>query len=54
MTCLFQDYHVDVENAKRNFEQKHMVNWIVGSVVKGITPQQVRKFKCKSKDLLLL
>jgi len=34
------DYFVDLETAKRNFEQRHMVNWIVDSVVKGITPQQ--------------
>lgn len=34
------DYFVDLEAAKRNFEQQHMVNWIVDSVVKGITPQQ--------------
>lgn len=34
------DYQMDVENCKRNFEQKHMVDWIVGNVVKGITPQQ--------------
>merc|ERR1740131_355970 len=34
------DYQLDVQNAKRRFEQDHMVNWIVNSVKKGITPQQ--------------
>ena len=32
---------MDVEGTNRQFEQKHMVNWIVDSVVKGITPDQV-------------
>jgi len=34
------DYQVEVESTKRRFEQQHMVDWIVNSVVKGITPQQ--------------
>jgi len=34
------DYQMEVENTQRRFEQNHMVNWIVDSVVKGITPQQ--------------
>jgi len=37
------DYHVDLANAKREFEQKHMVNWITGNVVKAITPQQEKE-----------
>lgn len=34
------DYHVNVQNTSRRFEQEHMVNWIVSGVVKSITPQQ--------------
>lgn len=34
------DYQLEVQNTKRQFEQNHMVNWIVDSVKKGITPQQ--------------
>jgi len=34
------DYQMETENAQKNFQQAHMSNWIVSSVVKGITPQQ--------------
>jgi len=34
------DYQLEIQNTKRRFEQQHMVNWIVESVKKGITPQQ--------------
>lgn len=37
------DYQVDLSNAKREFEQKHMVSWITGNVVKAITPQQEKE-----------
>ncbi|KAK2146155.1 hypothetical protein LSH36_628g02024 [Paralvinella palmiformis] len=37
------DYEVDVEAAKRRFEQQHMVNWIVKSVTKSITAQQEKE-----------
>jgi len=37
------DYHVNVQNTKRRFEQEHMVNWIVSGVVKSITPQQEKE-----------
>ena len=38
---ISQNYQLEVESSKRQFEQRHMVNWITESVVKGITPQQV-------------
>jgi len=34
------NYQLDMQNCKRSFEQAHMVNWVVDSVVKNITPQQ--------------
>nr|AGI41316.1 ATP synthase subunit B [Cerebratulus lacteus] len=34
------DYQLEVQNTKSNFEQTHMVNWIVDSVVKGIDAKQ--------------
>lgn len=34
------DYVVAKEQTQRKFQQDHMVNWIVESAVKGITPQQ--------------
>ena len=43
-----QDYQLDVQTTKRSFEQSHMVNWIVDSVVKGITPQQVGRHVARS------
>ncbi|GFY77696.1 ATP synthase subunit b, mitochondrial [Trichonephila inaurata madagascariensis] len=37
------DYQLDMYNTKRKLEQKHMVDWIVNSVVKSITPQQEKE-----------
>ncbi|KAK3726823.1 hypothetical protein RRG08_020985 [Elysia crispata] len=37
------DYEVEKANTKRRFEQDHMVNWIVNSVTKSITPQQEKE-----------
>lgn len=37
------DYQMATENSKRRFEQEHMVDWIVGSVLKGITPAQEKE-----------
>jgi len=34
------DYQMEIEAAKRRYEQTHMVNWIIGNAIKGITPQQ--------------
>ena len=41
-SSLLQDYQVEKQNAVKQFEQKHMVNWIIQNVMKSITPQQVR------------
>jgi len=37
------DYESDKAALKRQFEQDHMVNWIVDSVTKSITPQQEKE-----------
>ena len=39
---ILQDYQVERQNAVKQFEQKHVVNWIIQNVMKSITPQQVR------------
>merc|ERR1712179_120157 len=33
------DYQLDLQNAKRRFEQEHMVKWITDGVLKSVTPQ---------------
>jgi len=37
------DYQVEVAATNRNFQQQHMVNWIVRSVTQSITPQQEKE-----------
>jgi len=37
------DYETSKSNLKRQFEQDHMVNWIVSNVRKSITPQQEKE-----------
>lgn len=37
------DYNLELYNTKRKLEQKHMVDWIVNSVVKSITPDQEKE-----------
>lgn len=37
------EFLVAKEEAVRQFQQKHMVNWIIDSVAKGITPQQEKE-----------
>ena len=44
-----QDYQAEVESTQRQFEQKHMVNWIVNNVVTSITPKQVRQREVMGK-----
>merc|ERR1719297_70956 len=34
------DYQLEISNVLRRAEQKHMVDWIIGSVRKAITPKQ--------------
>ncbi|KAI8772975.1 ATP synthase subunit b, mitochondrial [Biomphalaria glabrata] len=37
------DFEVEKVSLKRKYEQEHMVNWIVSSVTKSITPQQEKE-----------
>lgn len=36
------DYQVALQQMQRRMEQEHMVDWVEQSVIKSITPQQVR------------
>jgi len=37
------DYQIENQNARRRVEQKHMSEWIINNVMKGITPQQEKE-----------
>jgi len=37
------DYQVECQHVERRVNQKHMVNWIINNVLKGITPDQEKE-----------
>ena len=37
------DYQLEVSNANRRLEQKHMVDWILTGVRESITPEQEKQ-----------
>jgi len=37
------DYQVECQHVERSVNQKHMVNWIIRNVLKGITPDQEKE-----------
>lgn len=37
------DYQIATQNASKQFAQKHMVNWIIDNVVKGISGTQEKE-----------
>ena len=49
------DYHVAIEAAQKQFEQKHLVNWVINNVHKSITPElQTRVLQQSLNDLKAL
>jgi F-type H+-transporting ATPase subunit b len=37
------DYQIEIQNARRGVEQRHMVNWIVNNVIKSIDDKQEKQ-----------
>ncbi|OWA49974.1 ATP synthase subunit b, mitochondrial [Hypsibius exemplaris] len=37
------DYQIEIQNARRSVEQRHMINWIVGNVLKSIDEKQEKR-----------
>lgn len=36
-------YHIELANAKKNFQHQHLAQWVLDSVTKSITPQQEKE-----------
>lgn len=41
------EYQIALQNSAKQFSQKHMVNWIIDNVSKGVTPQQEKEALAK-------
>ena len=37
------DYQVECQHVERRVNQKHLVNWVIANVLKGITPDQEKE-----------